>query len=115
VSSPTSFVQSFADRRRNHRARIATSVTVTVGAQLLDAVSSDLSAGGIRLVADEPAAPGDAVSVVFFLDGDIVCARGQVRWCAKTTRGLYAFGVAFTAVEDDGLGLVARFCRASIS
>ena len=90
-------------------------VTVTIGGRLADAVGADVSPGGIRLVAGEPARVGEEVSIVFFLDGDIVCARGVVRWCAPTRRGLYTFGVAFSTVEEDGPGVLARFCHASLS
>jgi hypothetical protein len=89
-------------------------VTVTVGGRLVDAVGADVSPGGIRLVTATPARIGDAVSVVFFLNGDIVCARGTVRWCAPTKRGLHTFGVAFSAIEEDGPVLLDRFCRASL-
>ncbi len=90
-------------------------VTVTVGGRLADAVGADVSAGGIRLVAGDPARVSDEVSIVFFLDGDIVCARGVVRWCAPTRNGLFTFGVAFTHVEEDGPALLARFCGAALS
>src|SRR4051812_32176037 len=112
---PTSLVQNVVDRRGAQRARLATTVTVTVADRLVDAVGSDVSAGGMRLVAATPARPGEPVSLVFFLNGDIVCARGTVRWCARTKRGLFTFGVAFLAVEEDGTALVTTFCKSSIS
>jgi hypothetical protein len=105
----------FVDRRKQSRARLAAMVTVTVGGRIADAVGADVSPGGIRLVAGNRARVGEPVSIVFFLDGDIVCARGIVRWCAPTRRGLHTFGVAFTAIEEDGPALLARFCRASLS
>ncbi|HEY8077954.1 MAG TPA: PilZ domain-containing protein [Labilithrix sp.] len=113
TGTPTS--SSYLDRRRSHRARLAAMVTVTVGGRLTDAVGADVSPGGIRLVAGDRARVGDDVSIVFFLDGDIVCARGVVRWCAPTRNGLFTFGVAFAIVEDDGPSLLARFCGASLS
>jgi len=62
-----------------------------------------------------PVRAGAAVSLVFFLDGDIVCARGRVCWCARTPNDLFSFGIAFSALEEDGASLVARFCRGSVS
>jgi hypothetical protein len=55
------------------------------------------------------------VSLVFFLDGDIVSAKGIVQWCAEGKRGLAMFGVRFTALDEDGPSLVARYCSASLS
>lgn len=109
-------VQRGQDRRGTQRARLAApTVTVTVGGLLVDAVGSDVSPGGMRLMSARPVRIGDAVSLVFFLDGDIVCARGKVCWCARTRHDLFAFGIAFTAVEEDGASLLARFCRGSVS
>ena len=112
---PTSLVQHGVDRRLAQRARLATTVTVTVGDRLVDAVGSDVSVGGMRLVTADPARPGELVSVVFFLNGDIVSARGAVRWCARTKRGLFTIGVAFHSLEDDGEELVTSFCKNSVS
>lgn len=97
------------------RARLATTVTVTVADRLVDAHGADVSERGMRLVASTPARPGEPVSLVFFLNGDLVSARGVVRWCARTTRGLFTFGIAFTIVEDDGAALVATFCKSAVS
>ncbi len=112
LGTPTS---SYLDRRRSNRVRLAAMVTVTVRGRLADAVGADVAPGGIRLVAVDAARVGDEVSIVFFLDGDIVCARGVVRWCAPTKNGLFTFGVAFVNVEEDGPALLARFCRAQLS
>jgi hypothetical protein len=100
------------DRRRALRARLATDVTITVGGRLLDAVGADVSPGGIRLVATRPVALGDEVSLVFFLRGDIVCARGTVCWSSPTTHGLFHFGVRFGAIEEDGAALLSTYCAA---
>ena len=114
--APASVIQRTDDRRHAQRARLAApTVTVTVGGKLIDAVGSDVSPGGMKLLAARPTRVGDEVSLVFFLDGDIVCARGIVRWCARTTHNLFSFGVSFTIVEEDGQSLVARYCRGSIS
>jgi hypothetical protein len=104
-----------ADRRRARRVRLATTVTTTVHGSLVDAFGADLSAGGMRLVAPREVRVGAPVSLVFFLNGDIVGAAGVVRWSTRTPRGLYAFGVVFTSMDDDGAALVAKWCRDSIS
>jgi hypothetical protein len=103
------------DRRASHRARLSGSVTVTLGDRIVDAVSADVSRGGIRLVADHRPKLGEPLSLVFFVNGDIVCARGSVRWVAQTKRGLFAFGVRFTALEEDAPSVVATYCAGSIS
>lgn len=113
--TPVSVVQPIADRRRSLRARLAVPVTITVGANLVDAVGADLSVGGLRLVAARGVEVGQEVSLVFFLGGDIVSARATVQWCARTPRGLATFGIRFTAIEDDGPSLVAGYCHASLS
>jgi len=114
-SGSHSVIQQIGDRRRAQRTRLGVSVTITVAGKLVDALGADLSFGGIRVVASAPAQIGDEVSLVFFLDGDIVSARGVVRWSAATQRGLATFGVLFTAIEEDGANIVATFCRSSVS
>lgn len=114
-STPVSLIQRISDRRSAQRARLAVAVTITVGGKLIDAVGADVSLGGMRLVAARPAKVGDEVSLVFFLHGDIVCARGTVRWCSKTKHDLFTFGVSFTAVEEDGPSLVASHCKSAVS
>lgn len=113
--SPSSSSILRGDRRRAPRARLGVNVTITVAGRLVDALGSDVSPGGIRVVAEHPASVGDEVSLVFFLDGDIVSARGVVCWCTPTRRGLATFGVRFTALEEDGPLLVTRYCLSSLS
>ena len=108
-------VRRGVDRRAHHRARLAVSVTVTLGDRIVDAVASDLSRGGIRLVANSRPRVGETATLVFFVNGDIVCARGTVRWTAPTRRGLFAFGVRFTTMEEDAPTVVATYCDSSIS
>jgi len=115
ASGPHSVVLRRSDRRRAHRARLGVNVTITVAGKLVDALGVDVSPGGMRVLAPISARVGDEVSLVFFLDGDLVSARGTVQWCAEGRRGLGTFGVRFTTVEDDGASLVAGYCRASLS
>jgi hypothetical protein len=111
-----STIQRGNDRRRAQRARLAApTVTVTVGGKLVDAVGSDVSLGGMRLMSARPVRLGEEVSLVFFLDGDIVSARGVIRWSARTPHDLVVFGVSFTAMEEDGPSVVSRYCRGSLS
>lgn len=116
-SPSPSVIQHVSDRRRGQRARLGASVTITVAGRLVDALGADVSLGGMRIVASAttPAKVGDEVSLVFFLDGDIVSARGVVRWNAMTQRGLTMFGVLFTAIEEDGASVVATYCHSSVS
>lgn len=115
ASGTPSVLQHVSDRRRAQRARLGVTVTITVAGKLVDALGADVSPGGIRILAAAPARVGDAVSLVFFLNGDIVSARGTVQWCAPTKNGLATFGVRFTSVEEDGSLLVASYCRSSVS
>ena len=106
------------DRRDSFRARLAVPLTLTAGGRLLDGTVTDISQGGVRVIARGLVAPNAEVSLVFFLDGDIVSARGVVEWCEPAPShapGMATFGVRFTTIEDDGEGLVARFCRSSVS
>ncbi len=77
--------------------------------------ASDVSAGGMRVVAAAAAAVGDAVSLVFFVDGDLVAARGIVRWSVPTQHGLAMFGILFTTVDDDGPSILTTYCHAAAS
>ena len=103
------------DRRRAQRARLGVTVTITVAGKLVDALGADVSPGGIRVVAATGAKVGDVVSLVFFLNGDIVSASGTVQWCVPTRNGLATFGVRFTMLEEDGSSIVTSYCRASVS
>lgn len=115
TSGPQSVVQRTSDRRRAQRARLGVTVTITVAGKLVDALGMDVSQGGIRVVASVPTRIGQDVSLVFFLDGDIVSAKGIVQWCAEGKRGLAMFGVRFTSLDEDGPSLVATYCNASLS
>lgn len=110
-----SMLQHVTDRRRAPRARLGVSVTITVSGRLVDALGADLSPGGIRVLAATSARVGDEVSLVFFLNGDIVSARGTVQWCVPGSRGLTSFGVRFTSIEEDGPFVVATYCCSSLS
>ena len=108
--------QSARDRRLAQRARLsAPTVTVTISGKLVDAMGSDVSLGGMRLLSGSAVGVGSDVSLVFFLDGDIVSARGVVRWCTPTKHDLFSFGVSFTTIEEDGPNLVGDYCRAFVS
>lgn len=114
AASP-SIIQNVSDRRRAQRARLGVTITITVAGKLVDALGADVSPGGMRVVAAAPARVGDIVSLVFFLNGDIVSACGTVQWCAPTRNGLATFGVRFTMIEEDGPSVVASYCRAAVS
>lgn len=114
LGSP-SIIHNVSDRRLAPRARLGVTVTITVAGKLVDALGADVSPGGIRVVAATPARVGDVVSLVFFLNGDIVSASGTVQWCVPTRNRLATFGVRFTAIEEDGPSVVASYCRTSLS
>lgn len=115
ASTASSLLQNIVDRRRNLRARLAVPVTITVGGSLIDAVGADVSSGGMRFVAMRAPKIGSEVSLVFFLNGDIIAARGTVQWHSATRNGLATFGVRFTVLEDDAPVLLAGYCKTSLS
>jgi hypothetical protein len=114
LGSP-SIIQNVSDRRRAPRARLGVTVTITVAGKLVDALGVDVSPGGMRVIAAVHARAGDVVSLVFFVNGDIVSASGTVQWSVPKRNGLATFGVRFTMLEDDGSSVVASYCRASVS
>jgi len=114
ASAPSYRLQRAPDRRGAQRARLAAVVTLTVDGKLVDATSVNVSPGGLRLVTDHAVARGQEVSLVFFLDGDLVCARAVVCWTTPTRHGLHTFGVRFTSFEDDAANLLSQYCEASI-
>ena len=94
TSSPT-LLQNVSDRRRAQRARLGVTVTLTVAGKLVDALGADVSPGGMRVVAEAHARVGDVVSLVFFVNGDIVsawarttarCPTPEGRSCAQSRR-----------------------------
>lgn len=115
TNGPTSVIRPASDRRQSRRARLGVTVTITVAGKLIDALGADVSPGGVRLVAATRAKIGDELSLVFFVGGDLVSARGSVSWCAPTPNGLSVFGVRFTALEEDGPAVLATHCGASLS
>ncbi len=86
-----------------------------VGGRLVDAVARDVTTTGVELVATHAPVVGASVSLVFFVNGEIVCAHGVVRWTLPHTQDHHAFGVSFSVIEDDGPSLLAAHCHASIS
>ncbi len=114
ASPRSSRLQRAPDRRGGQRARLAAVVTLTIDGKLVDATSVNVSPGGLRLVTDWAVERGQEVSLVFFLDGDLVCARAVVCWSTTTRHGLHTFGVRFTSFEDDAASLLATYCEASV-
>ncbi len=75
----------------------------------------DISLGGIRLYADDAAAPGDRLELELFLPGDVeIVCRVEVVWVEKLPEGapaLYDVGMRFVEISDqdrERLGSVLR-------
>ena len=107
--------QTVPNRRAAYRAPLAGTVTVIVNGRVHDAIAGNVSPQGLRASTNRPLKIGDEVSVAFFVNGALVCARGWVRWCQLTQPGRLAFGVRFGAIEDDGEALLAGYCRGFLS
>lgn len=86
-----------------------------VDAHLVDAVALDVSPGGVKIVSSTPIRLGAAVSVVLFVEGEIVDATATVRWSAPHGAHHFAMGLAFDRLEEELRVHIARFCRASLS
>jgi len=97
------------DRRRAARKHVSLPATLTLAQGLVDALGTDLSPEGMRLITSRPVPVGASVEVAFLLDGNMIAGRGVVRWCTPTERNLVAFGMDFTTLEDDGAEILASF------
>ncbi len=112
---PLSFAATKPNRRDSFRAPLGGAVTLTARDRLVDSVALDVSEGGLRLMSRLRLGEGEVVSIVFFVNGELVSVTGVVRWTGTTKLGLHTFGVAFTSIEDDGLGLIVAHCLRSMS
>lgn len=90
-------------------------VTAMVCGTLIDSVAHELSTTGVELVSKHAPPVGASISLVFFMDGELVCAHGAVRSTTPQTNGHHLIGVSFSVIEDDGPKLIAAHCGASIS
>lgn len=100
------------NRRGSFRAPLSGTVTLTARERLVDAAALDVSEGGIRLLSRLALQLGDRVSMVFFVNGELVSVEGTVRWRASTRLGFFTFGVTFSAIEEDGGTLLSTYCSA---
>jgi len=112
---PLVFAASKPNRRGSFRAPLGGAVTLTARDRLVDSVALDLSEGGLRLMSRLRLAAGEVVSIVFFVNGELVSVTGSVRWTGTTKLGLHTFGVRFDAIEEDGAALIAAYCRRAMS
>ena len=97
------------------RKRIASSATVMSEGRLLDAIAVDVSFGGAKIVSPAPIAQGARVSVVLFVDGELVDATATVQWTAPHGPSHHAAGLAFEQLEHDARVHLARFCGVRLS
>lgn len=112
---PLAFAPARPNRRGSFRAPLGGAVTLTARDRLVDAVALDVSEGGLRLMSRLRLLAGDVVSIVFFVEGELVSVTGTVRWTSTTKLGLYTFGVRFESVDEDGPSLLATYCRHAMS
>lgn len=103
------------NRRASFRAPLSGAVTLTARDRLVDAAAMDVSEGGMRLLSRLGMVVGEAVSIVFFVNGELVSVSGTVCWRASTRLGFHTFGVRFAAIEDDGPALLSTYCRRAMS
>ncbi len=115
ITAPYAFPATTKNRRASFRAPLSGTVTLTARDRLVDAAAIDVSEGGIRLLSRLGLTMGESVSLVFFLNGELVSVSGAVRWRAATRLGFHTFGVSFSAVEDDGDAVLSTYCRHAMS
>jgi hypothetical protein len=104
-----------ANRRAQVRAPLSGTVTLTARGRIVDAAALDVSAGGLRVIAHLGLVPGERVSSVFFVDGEIVSAEGRVRWAGRTKLGFATFGLHFDTIDHEGHMALTEYCRRAIS
>lgn len=100
---------SDANKRRFARLDIALSVSYAVRkngtevSPLAEALSSDISAGGVRLMTPKPLNPGDLVDLEITIHGhedEPIKAVGEVVWQNKLSNTSYETGTVIKHIEE---------------
>lgn len=107
-----------SNRRKYARLDIALSVSYAVEgtgghlSEYAEAVSSDISAGGLRLMTPGPLANGSRLDLEIFLGEDPekkIHAKGEVVWQSKISETSYETGVLINHMENDSKKLFMEF------
>ncbi len=103
-------LQAPVERRKHARLDIALSVSYTVKdssgeiTEIAEAMSSDISATGIRLMTPTPLENGDTLDLEITIegkDGDPVCASCEVVWQQQISDHSYEVGAIIRHIEED--------------
>lgn len=116
--------QDYAEKRKFARLDIA----LNVGYQVIntrgkpsreaEAYSSDVSAGGIRLMTPAPLKNGTRLSLDIFLSGDdemALKAEGEVVWQNEITESSYETGIVIFSMNDRDKKILTGFIEQQMS
>ena len=101
---------SSKNRRKYARLDIALTVSYAVEnpsgeiSEYAEATSSDISAGGLRLMTPTPLANGAHLDLEIYLGEDVenkIPAKGQVMWQNKISNTSFETGVLITNMDND--------------
>lgn len=101
---------SLQEKRKYARLDIALSVSYAIKnaggeiSELADALSSDISAGGLRLMTPTPLHPGDLLDLEITINGDnsqIIHASAEVVWQNQLSETSYETGAIIRYMEDE--------------
>ncbi len=100
----------YADKRKFARLDIALSVSYAIRkdggelSDLADAMSSDISAGGIRLMTPGPLRPGDLIDLEITIhgsDGEPIQASGEVVWQNQISSTSFETGAIIRYMKEE--------------
>lgn len=107
------------ERRKYARLDIAITVSYAVEnpggglSEYAEATSSDISAGGLRLMTPTPLANGAHLDLEIYLGEEVeynkIPAKGQVAWQNKISNTSYETGVLITSMDNDAKKLFMSF------
>lgn len=101
---------SLQEKRKYARLDIALSVSYAVKnvggemSELADALSSDISAGGLRLMTPTPLKPGDLLDLEITIDGnnqETIHASGEVVWQNQISDTSFETGAIIRYMDDE--------------
>jgi c-di-GMP-binding flagellar brake protein YcgR len=118
-------VQTVQDKRKHARLDIALSVSYAVKhngdpSEMAEAMSTDISAGGLRLMTPSPLNPGDVLDMEIVLTGEHdeprhIKASGEVVWQNKVADKSFETGAVIKHIDDKDKQYLMSFVFDQIS
>jgi len=102
------------ERRKFIRAQFPCKITLQGGARVLDTVTQNISAGGLRVIVNEEIKELTVVGLELALVEEPLQCKGRVVW-ALESRGTYDVGIEFYDISDKDRWFLDEFVKRLIT